>query len=402
VPEGTVASRLARGRALLAQRLTRHGLLGLSAASAAAVWSQQASRALPEALLTRTIKAVGLMAAGQTVTAGLLSTEVPPLTDAVLRAMPAPKWKAAGVVLLLAGLALGGGMVAYLLLVNRPKDALDRPQDHARSVQADEPIIVVTASYPGANALLVADTVAAPIEKLIDEEAEGLVRIESASDNDGNYNAVLRFKPKTDLKSAREDVERGVWRAEPLLPAVVLQNKVSVTIGKAKVVPNQVDIVVIDRLDLGRDELQKRVGAVVKRLEAEHALTKPQVFPGDEVKQLAFDIDLTKCESLGVTKDDLSKAIPAGFSTMQAEELKKLVVRDKVTLGDVAVFKELYVPAAVYRVDGFPAIRITGAPPDGKSVAAAAAKCVDLTEAEVKSLDRPGYRGFAVKNLSAK
>jgi hypothetical protein len=79
-----------------------------------------------------------------------------------------------------------------------------------------------------------------------------------------------------------------------------------------------------------------------------------------------------------------------------------LVVRDKVTLGDVAVFKEVYGPAAVYRVDRYLTLRITGAPPEEKSVAAAASKCVDLAEAEVKRLDSPGYWGFVVKNLSAK
>jgi RNA polymerase sigma factor (sigma-70 family) len=418
VPEGTVASRLARGRALLAQRLTRHGL-GLSAASAAAVWSQQASGALPEVLLTRTVKAVGLMAAGQTVTAGLLSAEAPPLTDAVLHAMPAPKWKAAGVVLLLAGLALGGGMVAYHLLVNRPENALVRPQDHARSVQADEPVIVVTASYPGANARVVADTVAHSIEDLIDEEVEGMVRIESTSDNDGNYTAHVYFKPKVDLKLAMKLVEIAVWRAEPTLAPEGLRNKVSVKIGKVEADPNQVAIVVIDRENGDREGLQKVASAVLKRLEAEHALTKPLVFPGDDVKQLAIDVDHTKCASLGVTPTEVFRALEAavpvhGVNTnttfgstgasaegksVKPEDLKKVVVRDKVTLGDVAVIKEVYVPAAVYRVDRCVAFRITGAPSEGKSVAEAAAKCVELTEPEVKRIE---LRDFAVKNLSAK
>jgi len=79
--------------------------------------------------------------------------------------------------------------------------------------------------------------------------------------------------------------------------------------------------------------------------------------------------------------------------------LKKVVVRDKVTLADVVAIKSVLVPAAVYRVALYPAIRITGAPPEGKSVAAAAARCVDLAEAEMK---RREFRIYAVKNLSAK
>jgi RNA polymerase sigma factor (sigma-70 family) len=418
LPEGTVASRLARGRALLARRLTRHGL-AVSAASVAALWSRQASGALPDALLTRTVKAVGLLAAGRTLTAGLLSAEAPPLTDAVLRALTAPRRRAAGAVLLLAGLALGGGMVAYHLLANRPENALVRPQDHARSGQADEPVIAVTASYPGANGQVVADTVAHWIEDLINEEVEGVVRIESTSDNDGNYTAHVYFKPEADLNLAMKLVEIAVWRAEPTLAPAVVRNKVSVKIGKAVADPNQVAIVVIDRENGDRQGLQKVASAVLKRLEAEHALTKPQVFPGDDVKQLAIYVDHTKCASLGVTPTEVSKALEAaapvhGVNTntkfgstgasaegksVKPEDLNKVVVRDKVTLGDVAIFKEVYVPAAVYRVDRCVAFRITGAPPEGKSVAEATAKCVELTEPEVKRIE---LRDFAVKSLSVK
>jgi hypothetical protein len=56
--EGTVGSRVARGRAMLARRLTGRGL-GVSATSVAAVWSgQAASGAVPDALLNRTLKAL--------------------------------------------------------------------------------------------------------------------------------------------------------------------------------------------------------------------------------------------------------------------------------------------------------------------------------------------------------
>src|SRR5262245_45747859 len=42
-----------------------------------------------------------------------------------------------------------------------------RSQAPARSGQAETPVLVVTASYPGANAKVVADTVAAPIEEQV-------------------------------------------------------------------------------------------------------------------------------------------------------------------------------------------------------------------------------------------
>ena len=84
LPEGTVASRLATGRALLAKRLLRRGL-GVSATSLAATGLHQSvSGAVPAVLLANTAKTVGLLAAGETPAAGLISTEVTRLADSVL------------------------------------------------------------------------------------------------------------------------------------------------------------------------------------------------------------------------------------------------------------------------------------------------------------------------------
>jgi RNA polymerase sigma factor (sigma-70 family) len=126
LPNGTVASRLARGRARLARRLARRGAT-VSATALATAWSQAASGAVPAALLANTVQAVGLLAAGQTVTAGLLSARVCPLREGVLRAMTAAKRKAVGVVLLLAGLAMGGGALAYHILPNQPRSPEQPP-----------------------------------------------------------------------------------------------------------------------------------------------------------------------------------------------------------------------------------------------------------------------------------
>jgi RNA polymerase sigma factor (sigma-70 family) len=117
--EGTVASRLARGRALLARRLTRRGL-GALATSLAAVGSRQAaSGAVPATLLTRTVEAAGLLAAGKTVAPGLISREVSLLTEAVLRTTGVAK-KTAGALLVVAALVLAGGMVRYHTLAAPP------------------------------------------------------------------------------------------------------------------------------------------------------------------------------------------------------------------------------------------------------------------------------------------
>jgi RNA polymerase sigma factor (sigma-70 family) len=113
LPEGTVASRLARGRAMLAKRLARRGVV-LSAGALAAVLSQQAASAVvPTSVVSSTIKAVCLLAAGQAAAPGAITVKVAALTEGVLKSMLRTKVKTAIVVLLLAVAGLGGGGFLY-------------------------------------------------------------------------------------------------------------------------------------------------------------------------------------------------------------------------------------------------------------------------------------------------
>jgi RNA polymerase sigma factor (sigma-70 family) len=112
VPQGTVASRLARARALLARRLTQRGVV-LSGGSVAVVLSAgSASASAPPALVTSTIKAVTLVTAGQA-GAGVISAQVAALAEGVVKGMSLMKLKAAGAVLfvILGLVALGGGLL---------------------------------------------------------------------------------------------------------------------------------------------------------------------------------------------------------------------------------------------------------------------------------------------------
>jgi RNA polymerase sigma factor (sigma-70 family) len=80
-PEGTLAGRLARGRALLAKRLARRGV-ALSGGTLSAVLSESATSAsLPTSVMFSTIKAVTSVAAGQA--AGLVSTKAAALLEGV-------------------------------------------------------------------------------------------------------------------------------------------------------------------------------------------------------------------------------------------------------------------------------------------------------------------------------
>jgi RNA polymerase sigma factor (sigma-70 family) len=75
VPEGTVASRLAAARAMLAKRLVRHGLPVSGAVLAALLARSAASAAVPLSVASNTIKASSLFAAGQAAVPGVLSVK---------------------------------------------------------------------------------------------------------------------------------------------------------------------------------------------------------------------------------------------------------------------------------------------------------------------------------------
>src|SRR5690606_30810255 len=82
------------------------------------------------------------------------------------------------------------------------------------------PTVVVTATYPGANAQVVSDTVAAPIEQQVNGE-ENMLYMASTCSSDGTYNLTVTFEIGTDLDQAQVLVQTLVAVAEPTLPEEV-------------------------------------------------------------------------------------------------------------------------------------------------------------------------------------
>ena len=82
------------------------------------------------------------------------------------------------------------------------------------------PSITVEATYPGADAKTVADTVASVIEKEVNG-VEGMIYMNSVSANDGSLKLTVTFETGTDLDMANVLVQNRVAKAIPQLPQEV-------------------------------------------------------------------------------------------------------------------------------------------------------------------------------------
>jgi multidrug efflux pump len=104
-------------------------------------------------------------------------------------------------------IVLVGGVAALLLPISQYPDITP-------------PTVQVSATYPGADARVVADSVAAPIEQQVNG-VERMMYMSSQCTNDGSYNLTITFELGTDLNFAQVLVQNRVALAMPQLPTEV-------------------------------------------------------------------------------------------------------------------------------------------------------------------------------------
>ncbi|HEV7226563.1 MAG TPA: efflux RND transporter permease subunit, partial [Pirellulales bacterium] len=97
-------------------------------------------------------------------------------------------------------ITLGGGIALFTLPI-------------AQYPEITPPTVEVSANYPGANAQVVADTVAAPIEQQVNG-VEKMLYMSSQCTNDGVYTLTVTFKHGIDLNMAQVLVQNRVALAQ--------------------------------------------------------------------------------------------------------------------------------------------------------------------------------------------
>ncbi len=170
------------------------------------------------------------------------------------------------------------------------------------------PTVQVTASYPGASATVMAETVATPLEQQING-VENMLYMSSQSTGDGNLTITVTFRIGTDLNTAQVLTQNRVTDALPRLPQDV--QRLGVNVKKAS--PNILLVVHLISPDKSRDQLYISNFAtlhVKDQLARLPGVGDVQIFGGRDYAMRIW-LDPDKAASRGLTADDVVAALRA-------------------------------------------------------------------------------------------
>ena len=116
-------------------------------------------------------------------------------------------------------------VIALLMVIVGVLAALNLPI--AQYPQVVPPQVTVTTNFPGANAEVVAQSVAAPLEQQVNG-SQDMLFMGSRSGNDGSYSLTVTFEIGTDKNLDAVEVQNRVAIAQSQLPAEVIRNGITV------------------------------------------------------------------------------------------------------------------------------------------------------------------------------
>jgi HAE1 family hydrophobic/amphiphilic exporter-1 len=168
------------------------------------------------------------------------------------------------------------------------------------------PTVVVSASYPGASAETLAQTVATPLEESING-VEHMIYMSSSSTGDGNVAITITFAQGTNIDQAQVLVQNRVSTAEPRLPEEVRQ--IGVTVRK-----NSPDLLMVATLVSPDHSLDQQYLSnyatlqIIDRLNRVPGVGGARLFGGRDYSMRIW-IDPDHATALNLTVDEIIAAV---------------------------------------------------------------------------------------------
>ncbi len=187
------------------------------------------------------------------------------------------------------------------------------------------PTIQVTASYPGASAEIVADTVATPLEQEING-VENMLYMLSQATGDGQLTLTITFELGTDLDAAQVLVQNRVAIAEPRLPEPV--RRLGVVTRKNS--PDLMMVIHIYSPDGSRDSLYLSNYAktqIIDQLARIRGVGEARIFAEREFSMRVW-IDPDLANARGLTAGEIVAALRANNLQVASGVLNQLPVPD--------------------------------------------------------------------------
>lgn len=215
------------------------------------------------------------------------------------------------------------------------------------------PTVQVTATYQGANAQTVAETVTTPIEEQING-VEGMISIASTSTDNGQSTITVTFEIGYDIDIAAVDVQNRVAMAQARLPSQVIDYGIDIK----KVSSDMVMVLTMSSPDESRDLgfISNYASInIVDRLKRIPGVGDITLF-GDQTYAMRIWLDIETMTGYQLTPGDVANAIQTqnviapvgaiGAPPTASDQVIQYVVESQGRLSDVSQFEDIIVKTA--------------------------------------------------------